>query len=270
VCILVYIVAVQCGGVTDHFDMGSSVTDGINSIVRRLRLSSSKPGGEDLVINVFLSHSDEVINNTTPENYIQASMHDMKHEKNVLRNSKLRSFLANGKEDKSVTRENQAETSVDTSSGPPYPNFDSSKLADRKVLTGMDDTEISAYSNYSQSLQNSSVKYEETLKSLKVQETEMQPKKVAHYSQPNLNQTKTPALLLPSCSYIDLTIVQSLCGPGYRAKIGKQDQQLLHSIFFDSSSGHVIYAVHKEERWQCCKTRKNLTKEVPCTLGTRC
>ena len=81
VCILVYIVAVQCGGVTDHFDMGSTVTDGINSIVRRLRQSSSEPLGTELEINVFSSHADEGINNSTPVNYIQAGMNAIKHKK---------------------------------------------------------------------------------------------------------------------------------------------------------------------------------------------
>jgi len=273
VCILVYIVAVQCGGVTDHFDMGSTVTDGINSIVRRLRQTSSEPWGEDLEINVFSSHADERINNTIQANYIQAGMHEMKHEKwenKALRNNKLRSILANSMEDKSETRENQSEKNVDTFSGPDHTNGDSLKFSERKVLNVMDNNVVSTCSKPSQLLQNSSVKYEETLKSLKLQENEKQPENVAYYSQPSLNQTQSPSLLLPSCSYIDLTTVQSLCGPGYRAKIDKQDQQLLHSIFFDSSSGHVIYAVHREQGWQCCKTRKNLTNEVSCTLGTRC
>merc|ERR1711892_487141 len=197
-------------------------------------------------------------------------MHAMKHKNEALRNNELRSSQANGKVDKSVTRENQAEKSDDTFPGPAYTNFNRSKFAERKVTKGMDDYEVSTCSNCSQLLRKSPVKYEENLKSLKVQEREMQPEKEAYYYEPSLNQTQAATLLLPSCSYIDLTTVQSLCGPGYRAKIDKQDQQLLHSIFFDSSSGHVIYAVHREQRWQCCKTRKNLTKEVQCTLGTRC
>ena len=137
---------------------------------------------------------------------------------------------------------------MDTLSGPAHTNFDSSKFGERKALTVMDDNAVSTCSDYSQSLPNSSVKYEESLNSLQVQERDMKPENVAYYSQPSLNQTQTPTLLLPSCSYIDLNIVQSLCGPGYRAKIGKQDQQLLLSIFFDSSSSHVIYAVHKDQR----------------------
>merc|ERR1711892_458977 len=253
---------------TDHFDMGSTVTDGINSIVRRLRQTSSEPLGTELEINVCSSPADEGINNTALENYIQASMHAMKqkkYENQALRNNKIRSILANGTGDTSVTRENQSEKNVDTFSGPAHTNF-----AQRKVLTLMNINGVSTSSDNSQSLKNSSVKYEETLKSVKVKEREMHPENVIDYSQPGVNQTQPPTLLLKSCSYIDLTIVQSVCGPGYRAKIDKQDQQLLHSIFFDSSSEHVIYAVHREQRWQCCKTRKNLTSEVSCTLGTRC
>ena len=251
VCILVYIVAVQCGRVTDHFEVDSTVTDGINSIVRMLRQTSSKPLGKELEINVFSSHANDGIRNTTPANYIQAGIHTMKYkklEKKALRNKKIRSILATGTGDKGVTRENQSEKNAGRVSVPAHTNFDSSKFGERKALTVMDDNAVSTCSDYSQSLQNSSVKYEETLKSLKVQENEKQPENVAYYSKPSLTKTQPPSLLLPSCSYIDLTIVQSLCGPGYRANIGKQDQQLLHSIFFDSSSSHVIYAVHKDQR----------------------
>ena len=63
------------------------------------------------------------------------------------------------------------------------------------------------------------------------------------------NQTLPPTLLLPSCTYIDLTAVQAMCGPGYKALIEKQETDLLHSIFFDNTSGNIIYAVHRQERY---------------------
>ena len=62
------------------------------------------------------------------------------------------------------------------------------------------------------------------------------------------NQTKASALQLSSCSYIDLTAIQSLCGPGYKALVEKLEHDLHHSIFFDNISGNIIYAVHREDR----------------------
>merc|ERR1711892_630701 len=121
-------------------------------------------------------------------------MHAMKHKNEALRNNELRSSQANGKVDKSVTRENQAEKSDNTIPGPAYTNFKRSKFAERKVTRGMDDYEVSTCSNYSQLLQKSPVKYEENLKSLKVQEREMQPEQVAYYTQPSLLQTQPPSL----------------------------------------------------------------------------
>merc|ERR1719153_128626 len=55
-------------------------------------------------------------------------------------------------------------------------------------------------------------------------------------SRTHLNQTKPSPLLLGSCSYIDLTIAQSMCGPGYKAMVEKLDLSLHHSIFFDNIS----------------------------------
>ena len=63
------------------------------------------------------------------------------------------------------------------------------------------------------------------------------------------NGTQPATLLLPSCSYIDLSVVQAMCGPGYKALIEKLETDLLHSIFTDNTSGNIIYAVHRQERY---------------------
>ena len=63
------------------------------------------------------------------------------------------------------------------------------------------------------------------------------------------NRTQPTTLLLPSCTYIDLTAVQAMCGPGYKAEIEKQETDLLLSIFFDNTSGNIVYAVHRQERY---------------------
>merc|ERR1711910_128006 len=80
-------------------------------------------------------------------------------------------------------------------------------------------------------------------------------------SRTHLNQTKPSPLLLGSCSYIDLTIAQSMCGPGYKAMVEKLGLSLHHNIFF---------AVHRGDRWQCCRSSKNMTLAVPCAMGARC
>ena len=50
---VVFLVSVQCSGVTDDFEADCTITDNIKKIVRRLRLSSSKPFGDDLELNMF-------------------------------------------------------------------------------------------------------------------------------------------------------------------------------------------------------------------------
>ena len=66
------------------------------------------------------------------------------------------------------------------------------------------------------------------------------------------NNTQTSAqsspLLLPSCSYIDLTVLQAKCGPGFKANFDKSNGNLHHSVFFDKASNNIIYAVHQEKR----------------------
>merc|ERR1712243_234059 len=56
---VVFLVSVQCGGVTEDFEADCTITDNINKIVRRLRLSSPKPFGEALESNLFPSESTD-------------------------------------------------------------------------------------------------------------------------------------------------------------------------------------------------------------------
>lgn len=61
------------------------------------------------------------------------------------------------------------------------------------------------------------------------------------------NKTMSP-LLLSSCEYIDLTILQNICGPGFAADFTRASQSLHQTIFFDVGSGHTILGVHSEPR----------------------
>ena len=64
----------------------------------------------------------------------------------------------------------------------------------------------------------------------------------------NNNNNKSP-LLLDSCEYIDLTALQSICGPGFAADFRRASQDLQQTIFFDVGSGHTILGVHSEPRY---------------------
>ena len=59
---VVFLVSVQCSGVTEDFEADCTITDNIKKIVRRLRLSSSKPFGDDLDVNLFGTEEDKDIN----------------------------------------------------------------------------------------------------------------------------------------------------------------------------------------------------------------
>merc|ERR1712066_750787 len=88
-------------------------------------------------------------------------------------------------------------------------------------------------------------------------------------SSSNNNNNKSP-LLLNSCEYIDLTALQTICGPGFAADFRRASQDLQQTIFFDVGSGHTILGVHSEPRWQCCKGREDRTDSVGCRMGASC
>merc|ERR1719391_1706260 len=83
------------------------------------------------------------------------------------------------------------------------------------------------------------------------------------------NKTMSP-LLLSSCEYIDLTILQNICGPGFAVDFSRASQTLHQTIFFDVGSGHTILGVHSEPRWQCCRRRDDRTEGVGCRIGSSC
>jgi len=83
------------------------------------------------------------------------------------------------------------------------------------------------------------------------------------------NKTMSP-LLLSSCEYIDLTILQNICGPGFAADFSSTSKTLHQTVFFDVGSGHTILGVHSEPRWQCCKQREDRTEGVGCRMGAAC
>ena len=64
----------------------------------------------------------------------------------------------------------------------------------------------------------------------------------------NNNKTLQSPLLLNSCEYIDLTALQTICGPGFAADFRQASQDLQQTIFFDVGSGHTILGVHSEPR----------------------
>merc|ERR1712080_746664 len=86
----------------------------------------------------------------------------------------------------------------------------------------------------------------------------------------NNNKTLQSPLLLNSCEYIDLTALQTICGPGFAADFTRASQDLQQTIFFDVGSGHTILGVHSEPRWQCCKGREDRTDGVGCRMGASC
>ena len=61
------------------------------------------------------------------------------------------------------------------------------------------------------------------------------------------NKTMSP-LLLSNCEYIDLTILQNICGPGFAADFSSASKTLHQTVFFDVGSGHTILGVHSEPR----------------------
>ena len=65
----------------------------------------------------------------------------------------------------------------------------------------------------------------------------------------NNNKTQQSPLLLNSCEYIDLTALQTICGPGFAADFRRASQDLQQTIFFDVGSGHTILGVHSEPRY---------------------
>jgi len=86
----------------------------------------------------------------------------------------------------------------------------------------------------------------------------------------NNNKTQQSPLLINSCEYIDLTALQTICGPGFAADFRRASQDLQQTIFFDVGSGHTILGVHSEPRWQCCKRREDRTDGVGCRMGASC
>jgi len=83
------------------------------------------------------------------------------------------------------------------------------------------------------------------------------------------NKTMSP-LLLSNCEYVDLTILQEICGPGFAADFSSASKILHQTIFFDVGSGHTILGVHSEPRWQCCRRREDRTGGVGCRMGAAC
>merc|ERR1712083_1270921 len=268
--LVVFLVSVQCGGVTEDFEADCTITDNINKIVRRLRLSSSKPL-ESLESTLFESQEVEQTINDQPKldslEHVDESdrMSHVMEEKKREKVEKVMISKGRKKSKKLILKRNKSED-MDGKCPISYEYLaDKSDLDLTRQRGG-----VPAHSNYSSIMKNISyrcVGAEESGAS-KIQKEEMIPKNIT--TQLNTNKTKQNTLLLPSCTYVDLTAVQDACGPGYKAMVDKLQQHLHHSIFFDSSSGHIIYAVHEDTRWQCCKTRKNLTKDVQCTMGTRC
>ena len=67
---VVFLVSVQCSGVTEDFEADCTITDNIKNIVRRLRLTSSKPFVED---EVFGAVKKEEIMHKHPETKLNIS-----------------------------------------------------------------------------------------------------------------------------------------------------------------------------------------------------
>ena len=59
---VVFLVSVQCSGVAEDFEADCTITDNIKKIVRRLKLSSSKPFEEALEVNLFGTEEDRDLN----------------------------------------------------------------------------------------------------------------------------------------------------------------------------------------------------------------
>ena len=57
-----FIVSVRCSGIIEDFEADCTITDKIKKIVRRRRLSSSKPFGDDLEVNLFGTEEDRDLN----------------------------------------------------------------------------------------------------------------------------------------------------------------------------------------------------------------
>merc|ERR1711874_55463 len=245
--LVVFLVSVQCGGVTEDFEADCTITDNINKIVRRLRLSSSKPVAESLETKLFESVTDE----RGKKNISELNLPEYFEEGKPTDNSEDKTEVTVSKNDTNDKKTENLDGKCPTN----YENLDA-KIKSNEVLS---------HSNYSSALKNNFQKCEIS----KIQEKELDPVAVKD-SELMRNHSKPSTLLLPSCSYVDLTVVQESCGPGYKAMMEKLQPDLLHTIFFDSNSGHVIYAVHQEQRWQCCSTRRNLTEDVQCKMGTRC
>merc|ERR1712243_38802 len=83
---VVFLVSVQCGGVTEDFEADCTITDNINKIVRRLRLSSSKPFGEALESNLFPSESTDNTREIYAEKHVEkeANNHTVVNDNKIL------------------------------------------------------------------------------------------------------------------------------------------------------------------------------------------
>merc|ERR1711892_113356 len=73
---VVFLVSVQCSGVTEDWQADCTITDNIKNIVRRLRLTSSKPFVED---EVFGAVGKEEVMHKHPEKEKPKSSKPSKH-----------------------------------------------------------------------------------------------------------------------------------------------------------------------------------------------
>ena len=272
---VVFLVSVQCSGVTEDFEADCTITDNIKNIVRRLRLTSSKPFVED---EVFGAVKNEEIKQKHPEKEKPKSSKPSKHinSKNLnakQNKSKRRHFeqnLQDNKNDSSlkvankITQGLKSSNTTNASEQLEKPStFDQREyLSHCKEITSKNTT-VSECIEKPQPGMNMEKKCMNMYPETRTEEN------AASFKAVN-DQTKPSPLVLGSCSYIDLTVAQAMCGPGYKANIEELEEDLHHSIFFDNSSGNIVYGVHREDRWQCCRGTRNMTGGVTCVQGTRC
>jgi len=315
--LLVFLVSVQGSGVTEDFEADCTITDNIKKIVRRLRLSSSKPFRQDMEVNLFGSEGGEdvksglKITKLKSEKQVKIERNKITHQVKRKASTKvtnlpkgehklsnesslaLKQIKKQDKDSKHLKVEKPSNVSSNKKSrielqerksipalvdikiptklepdSRPYLKINSTgnQLEVSNLITGnvVENKCIIMYS------EKETEEYKDKLKQNYKLLSKSKTLAMSVVIPLKNNKTNPSPLKLGSCTYIDLTVVQSKCGPGYKAMVEKQDPGHHHSIFFDNTSGNIIYAVHRENRWQCCKSSRNLTLDVRCTLGARC
>lgn len=100
--------------------------------------------------------------------------------------------------------------------------------------------------------------------------TEKQPFTLVSQEDTSEHVNSSLPLELQSCQYVDLSLLQTTCGPGFAANFALASTSLHQTIFFDVRSGHTILAVHAPPTWQCCRGKADRTESVGCRMGRQC